>query len=136
MTRPYRLSADGHRRLSQAARLTALRHRPWRFSTGPKTRQGKLRSARNSLFTCEHIQNPLMVDTPNLAAVMLLWSLVRYNRAWWFEDSDRRAKFMVDIYKWSVRLVELGDDNGLGRRWLDWIDEGLRGVPDRPDSQG
>jgi hypothetical protein len=37
------LTEDGRRRLREAA----LRHQPWRFSTGPRTAAGKTRSAAN-----------------------------------------------------------------------------------------
>ncbi len=37
------LTPEGRERL----RLSAIKHRPWRYSTGPKTPQGKARSAEN-----------------------------------------------------------------------------------------
>lgn len=38
------LTAEGRQRLSE----TALTHQPWLKATGPRSRQGKRRSARNS----------------------------------------------------------------------------------------
>src|SRR5262245_16188237 len=37
------LTPEGHERLRQAA----LRHRPWRFATGPRTASGKAKVAEN-----------------------------------------------------------------------------------------
>lgn len=44
MPRRYGLSSKGLR----ALRAAIKRHRPWERSTGPRTRRGKIRSAKNS----------------------------------------------------------------------------------------
>ena len=40
------LTTEGRERLRQAA----LKHRPWRYSTGPRTEAGKARSAANGCW--------------------------------------------------------------------------------------
>lgn len=44
MSQQRYLSREGRRRLQEAAR----RNRPWEHATGPKTPEGKARSAKNS----------------------------------------------------------------------------------------
>lgn len=43
------LSEEGLERLREAARRTALKHKPWQFSTGPRTPEGKAGVSMNAL---------------------------------------------------------------------------------------
>jgi hypothetical protein len=65
------LTPAGRERLRQ----TALRFRPWRFSTGPKTAAGKLAAARNGKKSQRHAvsvseQRALRKDVERMLAAM------------------------------------------------------------------
>ena len=45
----YRLTKAGRESLRATGRATAMQWQPWRWSTGPRTEEGKRRSAGNAL---------------------------------------------------------------------------------------
>ena len=67
------LTPEGRERLRQ----TALRHQPWRFTTGPKTAAGKARSAQNG----KHRQRGPLSLRAVRRAVADVTALVREMRA-------------------------------------------------------
>jgi hypothetical protein len=102
MPRPYKFTPEGRKRRQAAARETALRWRPWRFSTGPRTPEGKARSRGNAVTRGFRVELPEVVTDPEVAEAQAVWAVLR------FEDmpTEHRA-FMV--YVWCRRLTELGE---------------------------
>ena len=105
--RQYRLSPEGRRRLSEAARRTALKHQPWRFSTGPRTDAGKDRSKGNAVYLGRYLRDPTAVHSPDMATVQLYRLIFAY-------DLRRSDNLLRRIQLWADRVVELGDPTGLG----------------------
>ena len=117
------LSEDGRRRLSEAAK----KKKPWLHSTGPRTPEGKRRSAANSLKGplrrnwLANCQEPKIHDDPVILRAILCGVIVDaqgLNLAALEGDHRRarpgRAKRLVDRgEKFARRLLELEPDNKL-----------------------
>ena len=106
MARVYRWTTEGRKRRQAAARETATRYQPWRFSTGPRTTEGKARSRANAIKDGFRVERPEIVTDPDMAETQAVWAVLR------FEDlpTERRA---FAVYAWCRRLVELGEGDRL-----------------------
>ncbi len=128
--RKYNLTSSGRKRLKRSIRRT----RPWERSTGPRTREGKLRSAANAIGTYEHIKNRALVTDRDGALLLMAKAIVNYlgaaRRGDW-----RWGLWLLEAGYWAKRLVELGDiDGGIGRSILasvrEWCEHVRQVVPD------
>ncbi len=125
--REYRLSKAGRRKL----RRTIRRTKPWQRSTGPRTGMGKRRSAANAIRVGDYVQNPDIVQIENkpIATFRLCMAMLRYDKAYLYHmllhdkrSPDRMLRAILDMEKWSRRLVALGDDGcGFGRGMLGFV---------------
>ena len=106
MARAYRWTTEGRKRRQAAARQTAIRYRPWRFSTGPRTTEGKTRSSANAIKDGYRVERPEIVTDPAMAETQAVWAVLR-----WDDLPTERSAFVV--YLWCQRLVELGEGDRL-----------------------
>ena len=107
MARAYRWTTEGRKRRQAAARETATRYRPWRFSTGPRTTKGKARSRANAIKNGYRVERPEIVTNPDVAETQAAWAVLRWDDL----PTERRA---FAVYAWCRRLVELGEGGRLG----------------------
>ncbi|MEE9129970.1 MAG: hypothetical protein V3T84_08110 [Phycisphaerales bacterium] len=102
MARAYRWATEGRKQRQAAARQTATRYRPWRFSTGPRTPEGKARSRANAIKDGYRVERPEIVNDPALAETQAVWAVLR-----WDDRPTKRRAF--GVYAWCRQLVELGE---------------------------
>ena len=106
MARAYRWTTEGRKRRQAAARETAIRYRPSRFSTGPRTPEGKARSRANAIKDGFRVEWPEIVTDPDIAETQTVWAVLR-----WEDLPTERRAFVV--YVWCRQLVELGEGDRL-----------------------
>ena len=123
--RQYKLSDEGRRRLREAA----CRNRPWERSTGPKTPEGKLSSARNGIKHGTAIKNPAMEEDGTVAEQYLARAYLNWERAHVQRVLGRRFRDEPDllgsIEAWCKRVLGLKPDSGLAVLIDPWIREQL-----------
>ena len=106
MTRAYQWTIKGRKRRKVAARETAIQYRPWQFSTGPRTTEGKARSRANAINGGFRVEQLEIVTDPDIAEAQIVWAVLR----WEDLPTERRA---FAIYAWCIKLVELGEGDRL-----------------------
>jgi len=122
--RVYNLSPAGRRSLRRSIRY----NKPWLRSTGPRSREGKQRSAANAVFTLDHVRNPAVITDRNEAVILLAHSVLRYQSAL-LRGDELWVIRLFEAAKWARRLVELGDaESGLGQSLWDGITGWWEGV--------
>lgn len=105
------LSPDGRRRLREAA----LRNRPWRFASGPKSKSGKARSRCNAIRTGLHVNEPGVIDDVSMVKAYATGALIKYAAAWdGYPPNRSAAQRLADldrlhqrVKKWTLRVLEL-----------------------------
>lgn len=100
---------EGRRRISEAAR----RNRPWRFSTGPRSAEGKAISRCNAMRHGFHLMNPGVEQNATRALVRLAHALVRFDLVTHERHLLRRLK---DLLAWLDRCEELTPDHPFVRQ--------------------
>jgi len=109
-------------------REAALRKRPWEHSTGPKTAEGKRRSAANAIRCGLHTRRYDLIDDPLNAAICLCALML---------DGSVHGLDIERAYRCACRLVELGDHKGIGAETKADIEAAVSGwaEPVNPNGQ-